>query len=117
MQDANGDYVFGQGEANFWVNQAQGVAQTVQTRLALWEGAWFLDNTVGTPWSQEILGYSTQALRDLAIKTIILDTDDVTSISAYSSTFGPAARQFTVSATIMTTFGPATVNFPPTPTS
>ncbi len=47
--DANGDYSFGQGEANFWVNNAAGVAQNVETRLGLLEGEWFLDKNSRDP--------------------------------------------------------------------
>ena len=112
-QDSNGDYVIGQGEANFWINQAEGVVQTVVTRLLLAEGEWFLDQTIGTPWSQEILGYSTAALRDIAIKTVILQTNNVTALTDYNSSVDTTTRKFTVSGSILTPFSPQPVPFGP----
>lgn len=112
--DANRDYTFGQGTANFWINDPRGVGQNVTTRLGLWEGEWFLDTTLGTPWSQEILGYNTASLRDIAIKTVILGTFGVSSLNTYDSVFDPETRQFTVSGTVFTIYDPTTpVSFGP----
>jgi hypothetical protein len=111
--DANGDYSFGQGSINFWINSALGVAQNVGTRLGLWQSEWFLDRTVGTPWAQKVLGYGTASLRDVAIKTVILQTENVTELVSYSSVANPATRKFTVSGTILTTFSPDPVPFGP----
>lgn len=111
--DVDGDYTFGQGSANFWVNDPQGVAQAISTRLQLWEGEWFLDNTAGTPWSQEVLGYGTQALYDLAIRAAILDTEGVTSIVNYSSTFNSIKRSLTVTGTVMTQYSTQPIPFGP----
>lgn len=110
--DANGDYSLGKGEANFWINDPRGVAQKVETRLLLWEGEWFLDKTVGTPWIQQILGYNNASLRDIAIKTVILETENVTALTNYSSAVGGnGPRGFTVSGTITTAFSKNPVNF------
>jgi hypothetical protein len=103
--DANGDYSFGHGEADFWINQPEGVAQKVQTRLLLWVGEWFLDKTVGTPWLQQILGYNTAANRDIAIRTVIIQTENVTLLSNYNSSVGGSGpRGLVVSGLITTTF-------------
>lgn len=103
--DANGDYSFGHGETDFWINKAEGVAQNIQTRLGLWEGEWFLDKTQGTPWSQEVLGYGTASLRDIAVKTRIRETNGVSSngLLAYSSSVN-SARQFSWSAQVLTVY-------------
>lgn len=112
-QDANGDYTIGQGQANFWINSPRGVAQNVETRLLLWVGEWFLDNTIYTPWSQEILGYGTASIRDVAIKSVILTTDGVTSIVSYISSVNPSTRKLTVQGTIMTQFSAQPTSFGP----
>lgn len=104
MQDINGNYTFGRGSGNFFVNSAAGVAQFVETRLLLMEGEWFLDQTVGTPWATEILGYGTQPLYDMAIQQVVLDTQGVSSIESYSSDFDKATRALTVSMTILTIY-------------
>lgn len=106
-----GDYTIGQGSANFWINAAQGVGQNVETRLGLWEGEWFLDKTRGTPWTQEVLGYNTASLRDIALKTVILGTFGVSSITSYNSSANPENREFTVSGTVMTIYSPTPVPF------
>lgn len=105
--DASGDCTFGRSAANFLVNSPAAVGQTVMTRLMLWEGDWFLDVTEGTPWSTEILGANTKPLYDLAIQQRILETNDVTAITQYSSTV--SGRSLIVTATIDTTFGTTTV--------
>lgn len=103
-----GDYVFGQGSANFYVNQPEAPAQAVETRLALLLGEWYLDLSDGTPYATQILGYGTSRLRDQAVKSRILGTPNVTAISKYASQL--VGRAFSVQATIETAFGPAPVS-------
>jgi hypothetical protein len=114
-----GDSTFGQGLANFWINSPFGVGQEVETTLRLFLGEWYLDTSKGTPWTTKILGYGTSTTRDLAIKTVILQTPNVVNLESYSSTFNPTTRQFTVTATILTAFSQSqlvpisvTVNIP-----
>lgn len=105
----SGDYTFGRGQGNFLVNSPACVAQAVQTALALAQGEWFLDKTAGVPWATQILGYGTGPLYDLAIKDAILAVEGVDSITAYSSQLNAATRALTVTATIATIYGAATV--------
>jgi len=107
MLSPTGDYTFGSGEANFWINDAPGVAQSVRTRLLLFEGEWFLDLTEGTPYAQEVLGYGTASLYDQAIKTRVLETPGVASIANYNSQVNPLNRALTVTMTINTIYGQA----------
>lgn len=100
-----GDYTFGQGNANFWIDVRETVAQSVLTRLRLWEGEWFLDVTEGTPWSQSILGKHRESLYDMVLRQRIADTPGVTGIPAYNSILDRAARALTVTATIDTVYG------------
>lgn len=100
---ADGDYTFGQGSANFLVNSPECVAQKVLTRLQLWRGEWFLDNTEGTPYMQQILGTGTKAIYDLAIQQRVQATDGVTKILKYSSSL--VDRSLNVSMSIATVFG------------
>lgn len=108
-----GDYVFGQGQANFYINDAAGVGQLVLTRLRLLLGEWYLDLTDGTPYATEILGVGTAMLRDQAVKSRILGTAFagtalVQSITSYSSNV--IGRKFSVVADILTIYGPTTVS-------
>ena len=104
----SGDYTFGAGLANFLINTPAAVAQSVKTRLLLWQGQWFLDTTIGTPWLTDVLGKNTQSLYDRAIRTVILETIGVTSIENYSSTFDSTARTLTVTMTLNTIYGQTT---------
>lgn len=104
-----GDYTFGQGAANFLVNSPECVAQSVMTRLKLWQGEWFLDDREGTPWLQQILGKGTTAMYDLAIRTRVLLTPGVTAILSYQSTYNDSNRSLSVSMTIDTLYGEAPV--------
>lgn len=112
-QDANGDYTIGRGTANFLANNVFAVRQLIETRLRLWEGEWFLDLTEGTPYKEEILGYGTSSLRDMAVKNRILGTQGVTGIVAYNSDVNTTTRNFTVSGTVMTPFSTQPAAFGP----
>jgi hypothetical protein len=103
--DANGDYVIGRT----LVDSPEAVAQAVKTRLLLWQGEWFLDITDGTPYMQGILGHNRNY--DFAIKARILNTPGVTEITSYSSGISPN-RALSVTCTINTAYGPATVSLP-----
>jgi len=107
--DANGDYTFGRGQANFLVNSPACVAQSVLTRLRLWEGEWFLDQTEGTAWLQQILGRNSKPIYDLAIRTRVLGTAGVTSIDEYSSTLDDVTRRLAVKMKIITAFDSAPI--------
>ena len=104
--------VFGGGLAAFYVNQAEGVAQCVRTRLGLWTGQWFLNLPDGMPWSTDVLGKYTEAKRDLAIKSRILGTPGVTEIVSYSMSLDRFSRKLVGSVTINTQYGQATVQGP-----
>lgn len=103
--DANGDYSFGQGQANFLINSPAAVAQAVKTRLLLSTGEWFLDKDEGTPYATDVLGRNTQSKRDVAIRNRILGTPGVTGLASYTSSVDAAARKFSVVAVVDTEFG------------
>jgi hypothetical protein len=92
--DANGDYSGGRGQGNFLINSPACVAQSVLTRLKLWQGQWFLDLTEGTPWLQQILGKTSKQAYDLAIRARVLGTQGVTAITSYSSTLDTVTFDF-----------------------
>lgn len=107
--DANGDYTFGRSQGNFLVNSPTLVGQLVLTRLKLLQGEWFLDETIGTPWNQVILGYGTKAARDAAVRTQVLNTPGVTGIATFSSVQDNATRGYSVAMLLNTQFGQITV--------
>lgn len=102
--DADGDYSFGQGLANFLANSPACVGQAVLTRLKLMRGEWFLDQTVGMPYSTEVFVEGGKQTADQAARAVILGTQGVSSIENYSSSF-TANRAWIMSATINTIYG------------
>lgn len=105
--DADGDYSFGRGPAEFLVDTPETVGQAVKTRLALWTAEWFLDLLEGTPYATEILGDNTKGTYDQAIQARIIDTPGVTGITEYVSVL--QGRALAVFATISTMYGETSV--------
>lgn len=105
--DDDGDMKFGNQQADFHRNTPEAVAQAVMTRLNLWVGEWFIDQTEGTPYQQAVLGKSTRASIEPAIRSRILETQDVTGIEEFSLSIDPDERKVTISATINTSYGQA----------
>lgn len=100
--DTNGDMTFGLSAANFLINSPQGVAQCINTRLGLIKGEWFLDTKEGTDWGGKILGRQPKAGYDAEIRRVILGTQGVSQITAYSSDL--TNRALTINATVMTDY-------------
>lgn len=108
--DANGDYQFGNGNADFHKDTPETVAQACLTRLRLWAAEWFLDTSDGTPYQAGVLGKNSQATADTTMRERILGTTGVTGIAEFSSFLDPELRTYSVSATIDTIFGAAQIN-------
>lgn len=100
---SSGDYSFGQGNANFWINVPDAPAQAVKTRLLLITGNWFLDITEGTDYAGKILGKNTASSRDLELKDRILGTAGVQALLGYNSSL--VLRDFVVQAQVQTVYG------------
>lgn len=107
--DEDGDYRLGSQQADFHVDTPEAVAQAVATRLRLLAGEWFLDLAEGTPYQGGVWGKHTRATYDPVIRERILDTEGVTAIAAYDSAFDGDGRILTVSCTVETEYGAASV--------
>jgi len=103
------DIQFGHGDADYWIDDPRGVAQAVVSRLRLLAGEWFLDLTEGTPYVGGVFGKQTRESYDPVIRARILDTDGVTAITKYESSFDGDTRKLTVYVKIDTRYGPATI--------
>ena len=110
MLDQNGDYTFGRGLANFYIDVPAAVGQAVGTRLRLQLGEWFQDTTDGTPWQTQVLGKYTQGTRDLVVKSRVVGTPGVVDYRNYWSTL--IDRQFTIGMKIDTIYGVVTLSGP-----
>lgn len=104
-QSIDGDYTFGSGLLNFYIDTPEGVAQSVQTRILLWLGEWFLDIDEGTPFMQGILGKHSKSTADATLQDRILTTDGMVSIDDYESVIDPETRKFRVTGKLNTIYG------------
>lgn len=105
--DDDGDMVLGHGAYDYHDGTAEGVAQCVMTRLALWKGAWFIDTDEGTPWIQEILGKHEAV--EAVLRSRILETPGVQELDSFEVVFDPDTRKIQITAEIETIYGDATV--------
>jgi hypothetical protein len=103
---ATGDYTFGRP---FLANSPECVAQAILTRLKLWRGEFFLDTTDGTAYLGGVLG-KPYGNPDAIIKQRILATPGVVSITSYASSMDGNTRTLTVTATVETLYGAATIS-------
>ena len=104
-QDENGDYTFGRSLNDFHIDNADAVAQAIDTRLKLWVGEWFADVSDGTGWTQAILGKHSQNLYELTLRQRVLETKGVLSIDNFQSYLEPKTRKLTVEMLVNTIYG------------
>lgn len=82
------------------------VNQKLRTRLRFFAVEWFLDTVTGMPYFQDILVKNPNINNiDNIIKTKIIETDDVTELLEYDSTFDNSLRTFSVTFKYRSTFG------------
>jgi hypothetical protein len=107
--DANGDYSFGQGRANYATGR-EAIAQAVKTRLKLYLGEWWEDLGDGLPLWQSILGASgaTKNAVDKMIISRITGTHEVNGIRDVRATF--VDREYSFRCIADTEFGPVQIS-------
>jgi len=108
-QDANGDMVFGNGLLDFYIDSPEAVGQSVETRLKLWLGEWFLNVEDGTPYQTNVLGKNKAKSAQIAIRERIFKTAGVTEIVSFDYDINADTRKLSVRATINTIYGQTTV--------
>jgi hypothetical protein len=82
-----GDYTFGNGQNNFYIDSPTAVAQAVLTTLKLIYGEWYLNTTEGVPYFTGILGYENQITADATIQNQILNVQAIISATTIPSSF------------------------------
>ncbi len=105
----DGDMTFGHQQADFYQDEPAAAAQAVLTRLQLWLGEWFLDQTDGMPFQQAVLGKHTQASIEPALRARILETPGVLSIDSFELLPDRETRHMTLLATVNTLYGTVSV--------
>jgi hypothetical protein len=107
---SDGDYSFGNGLADFYINVPEAVAQAVETRILLWRGEWFLNIDEGTPFLEAILGKHSKEVADVTLQDRVQDTQGMVNIENYASIINPDTRAMTVEMEIDTIYGPTSVD-------
>ena len=110
--DANDDYSFGNGSADFLINTPETVGQAVLTALRLWLGEWFADTADGTPWLEDVLGKEGIFYYEATLRQRILGVQGVTGIASFNSAYDSNARNLQVFVVIDTVYGQTTVTTP-----
>ena len=111
-QDENGDLFLDERGNLAVATEGEGVRQQVTSAVRLWQGEWFLDETQGVPYLQELLKKGTGEGRAAAIlNTEILNQPFVTRLSAVSTSYDPVNRRFSYSANVDTEYGSVPVGF------
>ncbi len=87
---------------------ADAVVQSIRTKLAMYLGEWWLDFTAGTPWFQTILVSPADIQNaESLLKEIILSVPGTVKIEEFSADFTAASRDFSVTFSVLTEFGPS----------
>lgn len=92
-------------ELRLTANLEELTRQRLAINLKLFQGEWYADINLGTPYFQEIYGKNTKVAADLAIKDVILSTDGIVTLNTYSSSIDKTTRKLTVSFTCTTESG------------
>jgi hypothetical protein len=99
--DDQGDWTFGRGK-NDYLSQNDAVAQDIQTRLNSYLGDCFFDLNAGVDWFN-LLGSKNIVGLNLALKTVILNTENVLGITELSLEID-SKRELTVTYEVQTSF-------------
>lgn len=92
-----GDLVYDNGGCPVTQLTADVVTQRLRITLYTFLGEWFLDQTVGVPYFQQIFGkLRTKDSTDLIFQQIITDDPDVIEILTFESTLDRAGRGYSM---------------------
>lgn len=80
------DLLIVDGDINLLNSEAKVAKQTLKINLLFYQGEWFLDNTYGVPYFQEILGKLTSpTLVDNIIQNITKESYNIERVTDFSS--------------------------------
>jgi hypothetical protein len=97
----DGDYTFGFGN-NCFISDTDAVAQAIGTKMNMFKGDYWADQSEGLPFFQKIAGNSDKNTVDSLLEARILETPGVSSISSISSSI--ANRKYTATITVVTAY-------------
>lgn len=97
-----GDWEFGKGK-NDYKRDLKAITQNIKTRLMSFLGDCFFDTTAGIDWFN-LLGGKDQLALELAVSSVILNTQNVTGLRQLSIDISPS-RNVTIRYRVQTTYG------------
>ncbi len=100
--DPNGDWTFGKGKGNYCTDELA-VEQSLKTRISSWVGDCFFSLNEGVDWRSR-LDVGQQALLLEEIKSIILKTEGVISITKVQALYDADRRSVTIKYDVQTLF-------------
>ena len=100
--DDDGDLDLSTGDLSLVFEDAEGIAQRLQTRLRLYLGEWLLDTAAGVPWRERVLvrGRSVEPARAV-LTAQILSCPGVVALPELTLTLDSAARALAVTFTAL----------------
>lgn len=107
--DDDHDWTFGKG-ANDYKRNRDAVAQNITTRLSAVTGDCYFDADAGIDWFN-LLGNKDETAINLAVSSVILNTENVTGVIRVASVRNPRTRAITINYAAQTTFGPVADQF------
>jgi len=104
------DLLVQNGDLVITPTQLDAIQQHIVQRIRIFLGEWFLDNTIGLPYFQQILVKNpNQSVIDSLFASQILSTPGVTLLNSYSFRVDFVNRTLNISFSALTTSG--TVNY------
>lgn len=100
--DANGDWLFGKGKNDYNANN-KAIEQSIKTRLQSFLGDCFFALDAGLDWFN-LLGSKNQLALELAVRSVILNTPNVSAIIDVSINLDHNTRRILMQYTVETVF-------------
>ena len=96
--DIDGDLAIESGDMVIITDKVAAIRQHVQIRLQMFQGEWFLDERLGIPYFQDILGKPTNinVIKSIYVEAI-LETPGIIEILDFNIDFDSLVRKVTIS--------------------
>ena len=108
--DANGDWTFGGGESNY-LEDNLAIGQQIKCNLLEFTGNCFWDVQSGINWPAVLGQRNNQALLNLQIGSVILNTNGVVLLQQLSVDLNRSTRVLNVSYQVITVFSVYSASF------
>lgn len=83
--DNDGDWTFGHSLTDYCIDNSQGIAQRIKTRILEWLNDCFFNQTAGIDYRTRMGQRNQRALLDEDIRKIITETEGVLALVEYQS--------------------------------